>query len=104
MLCLIGESFDGESVLVNGAVVNVRNRVSYQFWHSYIVYVIFEGGQNIDVALWDQATGVCCQNRPDFEEATGDWWQGIYWTVWAFLVVMLSENNRKLLCELLRIK
>ena len=28
MLCLIGESFDGESVLVNGAVVNVRNRVS----------------------------------------------------------------------------
>jgi len=26
MLCLIGESFDGESVLVNGAVVNVRNR------------------------------------------------------------------------------
>ena len=27
MLCLIGESFDGESVLVNGAVVNVRNRV-----------------------------------------------------------------------------
>ena len=31
MLCLIGESFDGESVLVNGAVVNVRNRVSYYF-------------------------------------------------------------------------
>ena len=28
MLCLIGESFDGESVLVNGAVVNVRNRVT----------------------------------------------------------------------------
>ena len=28
MLCLIGESFDAESVLVNGAVVNVRNRVS----------------------------------------------------------------------------
>ena len=27
MLCLIGESFDGESVIVNGAVVNVRNRV-----------------------------------------------------------------------------
>ena len=26
MLCLIGESFDGESVIVNGAVVNVRNR------------------------------------------------------------------------------
>jgi len=26
MLCLIGESFDSESVLVNGAVVNVRNR------------------------------------------------------------------------------
>ena len=31
MLCLIGESFDGESVLVNGAVVNVRNRVCVQF-------------------------------------------------------------------------
>ena len=31
MLCLIGESFDGESVLVNGAVVNVRNRVSCEF-------------------------------------------------------------------------
>ena len=27
MLCLIGESFDAESALVNGAVVNVRNRV-----------------------------------------------------------------------------
>jgi len=26
MLCLIGETFDTESVLVNGAVVNVRNR------------------------------------------------------------------------------
>ena len=32
MLCLIGESFDGESVLVNGAVVNVRNRVSSDIW------------------------------------------------------------------------
>ena len=35
-------------------------------------YVIFTGGQNIDVALRDQAAGVCCQNRPDFEEATWD--------------------------------
>jgi len=26
MLCLIGESFDSDSVLVNGSVVNVRNR------------------------------------------------------------------------------
>jgi len=26
MLCLIGETFDSESILVNGAVVNVRNR------------------------------------------------------------------------------
>ena len=27
MLCLIGETFESESVMVNGAVVNVRPRV-----------------------------------------------------------------------------
>ena len=29
MLCLIGETFDKDSTLVNGAVVNVRGQVSY---------------------------------------------------------------------------
>ena len=56
MLCLIGESFDGESVLVNGAVVNVRNRVSSeQFWkrNSHYMWYFFAGGQNFDVALRD---------------------------------------------------
>ena len=39
MLCLIGESFDGESVLVNGAVVNVRNRVSSDIWKKGTVII-----------------------------------------------------------------
>lgn len=34
MLCLIGETFDTESLLVNGAVVNVRNKVC---WHHCII-------------------------------------------------------------------
>ena len=47
-------------------VMNFSKRKSLYY------YMIFKGGQNIDVALRDQATGVCCQNRPDFEEATWD--------------------------------
>ena len=58
MLCLIGESFDGESVLVNGAVVNVRNRVSdEQFWkrNSHYMWYFLQGDK---ISMW------LCETKP----------------------------------------
>ena len=59
MLCLIGESFDGESVLVNGAVVNVRNRVSIEpFWKKKQSLLFDISLQGDKISMW------LCETKP----------------------------------------
>ena len=56
MLCLIGESFDGESVIVNGAVVNVRNRVRILLHLDFPLHIYQLQGDKISMWL--------CETKP----------------------------------------